>query len=142
MSDAGGLTMGHYDGAALELWKLAQEYTLADHFFTGAFGGSFLNHFYLVCACAPEFKDAPDDLRAQLDAQGRLLRSPDSPARAAMVRRAMSPTRPSRPMAMRPHCAPAVSTEPASRRWRATKAALTRMNIRCRRRPPTPLATA
>jgi acid phosphatase len=25
----------------------------ADHFFQGAFGGSFLNHQYLVCACAP-----------------------------------------------------------------------------------------
>jgi len=82
VSDAGALTMGHYDGAALELWKLAQEYTLADHFFMGAFGGSFLNHFYLVCACAPQFKDAPDTLRVQLDEQGRLLRAADSPARA------------------------------------------------------------
>lgn len=83
VSDAGALTMGHYDGSGLELWKLAQEYTLADHFFMGAFGGSFLNHFYLVCACAPEFKDAPEELRVQLDEHGRLVRSADSPARAA-----------------------------------------------------------
>jgi acid phosphatase len=82
VSDAGALSMGHYNGASLELWKLAQEYTLADHFFMGAFGGSFLNHFWLVCACTPEFKDAPPDLRAELDEQGRLRRSADSPARA------------------------------------------------------------
>ncbi|MDE2298035.1 MAG: acid phosphatase, partial [Burkholderiales bacterium] len=49
-SDAGGLTMGYYDGSGLQLWQLAQHYTLADHFFMGAFGGSFLNHQYLVCA--------------------------------------------------------------------------------------------
>jgi acid phosphatase len=83
VSDAGALTMGHYDGSSLEMWKLAQEYTLADHFFMGAFGGSFLNHFWLVCACTPEFKDAPEDMRAQIDANGHLLRAADSPARAA-----------------------------------------------------------
>lgn len=83
VSDAGALTMGHYNGASLELWKLAQEYTLADHFFMGAFGGSFLNHFWLVCACTPEFKDAPPALRAVLDDHGRLARRADSPARAA-----------------------------------------------------------
>ena len=82
-SDAGALTMGYYDGAQLELWKLAQEYTLADHFFMGAYGGSFLNHFWLICACTPEFKDAPLALRVQLDDAGHLLRSGDSPARAA-----------------------------------------------------------
>ena len=82
-SDAGALTMGYYDGARLELWKLAQEYTLADHFFMAAYGGSFLNHFWLICACTPEFKDAPLAMRAQLDGAGHLLRSRDSPARAA-----------------------------------------------------------
>jgi phospholipase C len=32
--------------------KLARRDTLADHFYHAAFGGSFLNHFFLVCACA------------------------------------------------------------------------------------------
>ncbi|MEI7747751.1 MAG: alkaline phosphatase family protein, partial [Chlorobiaceae bacterium] len=45
-SDAGGLTMGYYDGSVMRLWKLAKKYTLADNFFMGAFGGSFLNHFW------------------------------------------------------------------------------------------------
>jgi phospholipase C len=57
-ADSGALVMGHYDGSKLPLWKIAQEYTLADNFFMGAFGGSFLNHQYLVCACAPKYPDA------------------------------------------------------------------------------------
>ncbi|MBY4732810.1 acid phosphatase [Cupriavidus pauculus] len=57
-SDAGGLTMGYYDGSSMAMWKLAQDYVLADNFFMGAFGGSFLNHQYLVCACAPQYPNA------------------------------------------------------------------------------------
>jgi phospholipase C len=36
--------MGYYDGSSLPVYKLAQQYTLCDNFFMGAFGGSFLNH--------------------------------------------------------------------------------------------------
>jgi acid phosphatase len=57
-ADSGGLVMGHFDYSASPLYKLAQQYTLADNFFQGAFGGSFLNHQYLVCACAPEYPNA------------------------------------------------------------------------------------
>ncbi|MCW3481351.1 acid phosphatase [Neisseriaceae bacterium JH1-16] len=57
-SDAGGLSMGYYDGSKMTMWKLAQQYTLADNFFMGAFGGSFLNHQYLICACAPTYPNA------------------------------------------------------------------------------------
>ena len=56
--DSGGLVMGRFDGSRTALWKLAKQYTLADHFFQGAFGGSYLNHQYLICACAPVFPDA------------------------------------------------------------------------------------
>jgi phospholipase C len=62
ISDAGGLVMGYYDGRNLPLWKYAQKYTLADNFFQGAFGGSFLNHFWLVCACTPRYENAPEDI--------------------------------------------------------------------------------
>jgi acid phosphatase len=82
MSDAGGLVMGYYDGSTLPLWKLAQQYTLADNFFMGAFGGSFLNHFWLICACTPVFPNAPSALVAVLDADGRLALKPESPASA------------------------------------------------------------
>ena len=57
-SDAGGLSMGYYDGSKMKLWDIAKQYTLADHFFMGAFGGSFLNHQYLICACAPTYPHA------------------------------------------------------------------------------------
>jgi len=57
-SDAGGLTMGYWDTGGSALNALAREYVLADHFFQGAFGGSFLNHQYLICACAPEYPAA------------------------------------------------------------------------------------
>jgi acid phosphatase len=51
--DGGGITMGHWDYSASKLWALAQQYVLADNFYMGAFGGSFLTHQYLICACAP-----------------------------------------------------------------------------------------
>jgi acid phosphatase len=57
-ADSGGLTMAHYDYSQSALYQLAARYTLADNFFQGAFGGSFLNHQYLICACAPEYPNA------------------------------------------------------------------------------------
>jgi acid phosphatase len=57
-SDAGGLAMGYYDYSQSALYALAHQYVLADRFFQGAFGGSFLNHQYLICACAPEYPNA------------------------------------------------------------------------------------
>src|SRR5262249_12933779 len=41
-ADSGGLVMGYYDGRPTALWDVARKYTLADNFFMGAFGGSFL----------------------------------------------------------------------------------------------------
>jgi phospholipase C len=59
-ADSGALVMGHYQSSATQLpmWKVARRYTLADNFFMGAFGGSFLNHFWLICACTPVYPDA------------------------------------------------------------------------------------
>ncbi|MDB5873185.1 MAG: acid phosphatase [Ramlibacter sp.] len=79
MSNVGGWTMGYYDGSQFRLWKWAQEYTLADNFFMGAFGGSYLNHQYLICACVPRHENAPPSMRVRLDADGKLTRRPDSP---------------------------------------------------------------
>lgn len=73
-SDAGALSMGYYDGRDLPLWKYAEQYTLADNFYQAAFGGSFLNHFWLVCACTPHYPDAPAGLRVSLDDKGNLLK--------------------------------------------------------------------
>lgn len=67
--NTGALPMGYFDGASLQLWDLARRFTVADRFFQSAYGGSFLNHFWLVCACTPVFKDAPPEIVA-LDARG------------------------------------------------------------------------
>ncbi len=78
-SDAGGLAMGHYDYSQSALYALAKEFVLADNFFQGAFGGSFLNHQYLICACAPVYPNAdtaaakPSIAILERDAAGRYL---------------------------------------------------------------------
>ena len=82
MSNAGALVMGYYDGSRLPMWSIAREFTLADNFFMGAFGGSFLNHFWLVCACTPQYLNAPDEVRAVENGNGRLARQSESPGSA------------------------------------------------------------
>jgi len=86
-ADSGALVMGHYDGSKLPLWSIAQKYALADNFFQGAFGGSFLNHFSLVCACAPIYPNADrspaKDLIAAVEPDGVTLKpAPNSPKSA------------------------------------------------------------
>jgi phospholipase C len=54
-SDNPGLTLSYVDAANLPEGQLAQQYTLADNFFHAAFGGSFLNHQFLISAAAPEW---------------------------------------------------------------------------------------
>ncbi len=80
MSNVGGWVMGHYDGSQLKVWQWAKDYTLADNFFQGAFGGSYLNHQWLICACTPEFANAPASMRVRLDASGKLEKKPGSPS--------------------------------------------------------------
>ena len=82
MSNVGGWVMGYFDGSRMRLWNWARQYTLADHFFMGAFGGSFLNHFWLVCACTPVDPNAPKEAVAQLDEGYYLKKKPGSPASA------------------------------------------------------------
>jgi len=90
-SDAGGLAMGYYDGSNMRLWKIAQQYTLADNFFMGAFGGSYLNHQYLICACVPAVPNVDASPSKELvseievDAQGRFVRMVPAPNMPASV---------------------------------------------------------
>ncbi|WPN53269.1 acid phosphatase [Pseudomonas sp. P9_2] len=67
--DAGGLVMGHYAQSrySLRLWDVAREFVLCDNFFQGAFGGSFLNHHYLISATAPVYPNAAQSVaKAQI----------------------------------------------------------------------------
>ena len=86
-ADSGALVMGYYDGSKLPLWNVAKQYVLADNFFQGAFGGSFLNHFQLVCACTPVYPNADKSpakkLIAVVDPDGvSLTLKPTSPKSA------------------------------------------------------------
>ncbi len=48
-----GLVMGEYDVQNLGEARIAKEFVLCDNVFHSAFGGSFLNHFWLVSARTP-----------------------------------------------------------------------------------------
>jgi acid phosphatase len=79
-SDAVGLTMGHYDTTALPIYRYLHspghpKYAIADNFFQAAFGGSFLNHQWLIAAATPTWPGAvndggADDLHSVVDANG------------------------------------------------------------------------
>jgi acid phosphatase len=65
-SDAVGLTMGHYDTTALPIYEYLHapghpSYAIADDFFQAAFGGSFLNHQWLIAGATPTWPGAVDD---------------------------------------------------------------------------------
>ncbi len=74
-SDAIGTVMGVYETKSLPIyeWLHSQHhprYVIADNFFQSAFGGSFLNHQYLIAARAPEDANAPANLHSLVDAAG------------------------------------------------------------------------
>jgi phospholipase C len=76
-SDAKGLSMGYYPSSKVPLITLigsmSDKVTVLDHFFHAAFGGSFLNHQWLVAAASPTFPNAPTGIVATLDATGKLV---------------------------------------------------------------------
>jgi phospholipase C len=84
VSNAKGLAMGYFDISQTYLWKLATQFTLGDAMFHSAFGGSFLNHAFLVCSCAFRWPNAPSPLVARLDDEGNMVKdgqvSPDGEA--------------------------------------------------------------
>ena len=87
-ADSGGLPMGYYSQNAknLGLWKVAQKYTLCDNHFMGAFGGSFLNHQFLIAGRTPVYPDA-----ANSPAKGRIAVLDDGPTGSRLAVAADSP---------------------------------------------------
>jgi acid phosphatase len=77
-SDNPGLVMSYFDATNLPEGKLAQQYTLCDNFFHAAFGGSFLNHQFLIAARAPVYPNAPASMQPTLDGSGQLALNPTS----------------------------------------------------------------
>ncbi|MCU1393721.1 MAG: phosphoesterase [Ilumatobacteraceae bacterium] len=89
-SDSEGLTMGHYDTKSLPLYKYltgagAPKFVIADNYFQAAFGGSFLNHQWMIAAQTPVFAGADhsggaSDLHSVLGADGSPAATPLHPA--------------------------------------------------------------
>lgn len=55
-SDNPGLVLSYIDATEMPEGKLAQQFTICDNFFHSAYGGSFLNHQFLVAAAAPKWQ--------------------------------------------------------------------------------------
>jgi len=72
ISDAKGAVMGFWHTAELPMYVEASNYTVADHFFHAAFGGSFLNHQWLIAARNPVFANPPTSDIAQIDSKGNV----------------------------------------------------------------------
>ncbi len=68
-----GLSQGFYQTDLLPLQSLAAKYTLCDNFFHSAFGGSFLNHMWLIASASPVFENAPASSVAKFDSSGKLI---------------------------------------------------------------------
>src|SRR5437764_68941 len=74
-SDAVGLTQGYYDTRALPIYQYLHSgnhphYAIADDFFQSAFGGSFLNHQWLIAAASPVWPGAPVANHSIIDSNG------------------------------------------------------------------------
>jgi len=74
-SDAAGLTQGFYDTTSLPIYQYlhgdgAPHYAIADDFFQAAFGGSFLNHQWLIAAATPVWPGIPSGQHSIVDSNG------------------------------------------------------------------------
>ncbi|WDF56694.1 alkaline phosphatase family protein [Mucilaginibacter sp. KACC 22063] len=72
-ANSAGLSQGYYKTDLLPLVAMAKKYVLCDNFFHSAFGGSFLNHQWLIAAASPTFPNAPASITAKVDANGNVI---------------------------------------------------------------------
>ncbi|MFY9143316.1 alkaline phosphatase family protein [Sulfuricurvum sp.] len=72
-SNEKGLSIGYHDIRDSALWQYAHEFTLCDRFFAAAFGGSFLNHQWLIAAQTPYVGVNPKIPRYELDMAGKVV---------------------------------------------------------------------
>ena len=75
--ESAGQSLGYWPTSSLPVpqWMNAHPtyVTLLDHFFHAAFGGSFLNHFWLIAAQSPTFPNAPAAIVATPNDAGQLV---------------------------------------------------------------------
>ena len=81
-SDNPGLCMSHFNATDLPEGLLAQQYTLCDNYYHSAFGGSFLNHQFLIAAQGPVYHNMPTSNNsniAYLDGSGVFIMNTSGP---------------------------------------------------------------
>jgi len=74
-SNASGLVMGQYDTQSMRVYqylmgKGGPRFAVADRFFSGVFGGSFINGVWVSSATVPVWTDAPVANRSVIDRNG------------------------------------------------------------------------
>ena len=80
-SDSAGTSMGVYNTRLLPVYRFLHarnhpRYAIADNFFQSAFGGSFLNHQWLIAAATPTYPNPPATLRSIIDSNGMPVKYP------------------------------------------------------------------
>src|SRR5215813_13850184 len=74
-SDNPGLVLSYVDATDLPEGQLAQQYTLCDNFFHSAYGGSFLNHQFLIASNVPQWtQPIPAGWQSSYDAITKTLK--------------------------------------------------------------------
>jgi phospholipase C len=74
-SDNPGLVLSYLDATNLPEGQLAQQYLLCDNFFHSTYGGSFLNHQWLIAAATPSWTAAiPAGWKSSYDSVGKVLK--------------------------------------------------------------------
>ena len=63
-----GEAMGYNNMSSSNMWTYAQNFAMLDNFYQAAFGGSFLNHQYLIAAQAPTVSALPSGTTNTLSA--------------------------------------------------------------------------
>lgn len=74
ISNEKALVMGYHNMHESHMWRYAKEFTLCDRFFAAAYGGSFLNHQWLIAAQTPYVGKESNISRYELDENGEILK--------------------------------------------------------------------
>ena len=105
-SDNPGLVLSYIDSTSLPEGQLAQRYTLCDRFFHSAYGGSFLNHQWLIAAQTPPWTAAiPSGWQSSYNSTTKVLKdnqlTTDGKYAVNTIQPLMAPFSPGTPVAKR-----------------------------------------
>jgi len=150
--NTGGMVMGYYGETEknLGLWQVARQYTLCDNFFMAAFGGSYLNHQFLISGRCPVYPNAatarqsarlPSCPMARPAIRWPLIQRARNPRwKAGRTTRTMAPSRPTDSRST-PWPRPTSQASYGLRQVETHCTPIRKIQPTCRRKPTTPLVT-